>query len=455
GDAIYAAWHVEEGLLPWIAFRRSLDRGKTWEPERRVSPRAMPSAHPSLAAAGGRVHIVFVEGLPRAASRVRYARSTDAGASWDEPRGLSEDPDAAWVPTVAAAGSRLYAAWVGTGAGNEEEYFRASSDGGRTWGAILRMTSHAGNSWAPSLAADGDVVHMAWFDQKDNARTPREVERTLGEITRLVGLEPGPELPPGVLIPDPEGGAKLRTQLKAQRIATEAPGWAERGGDVRRLSACMDRLESAGRKGAPYSEKERLVDECLAIAGIAYRPDVRGEGERVFYLDAIGPKVRKEMERVQRAAPEWVARGGDPKRVEEAFRRFERAMHEAVTEWEVYYRRSDDGGATWGPEIRLTRSPGLSHRPSIAAAGRTVHVAWFDGRDGDTEIYYKASADGGRTWTPDLRLTEARGASTLPSLAADARGAHVLWVDERGGKPAIYYRRTDSGDTGLLSGLAR
>jgi hypothetical protein len=27
--------------------------------------------------------------------------------------------------------------------------------------------------------------------------------------------------------------------------------------------------------------------------------------------------------------------------------------------------------------------------PSVAAAGNTAHVVWFDRRDGDAEIYYK------------------------------------------------------------------
>src|SRR5215813_12826394 len=72
---------------------------------------------------------------------------------------------------------------------------------------------------------------------------------------------------------------------------------------------------------------------------------------------------------------------------------------------EIYYKRSTDRGTTWEPDVRLTRSDGVSEFPSLAVTGSTVHVVWSEYRDGNPEVYYKRSTDDGTSWGPDVRLT--------------------------------------------------
>jgi hypothetical protein len=107
---------------------------------------------------------------------------------------------------------------------------------------------------------------------------------------------------------------------------------------------------------------------------------------------------------------------------------------------EIYYKRSTDSGVTWGPDYRLTSTPDSSGYPSVAVSGSTIHVAWQDHRDGNNEIYYKHSTDGGATWTPDTRLTFDSAFSSLPSVAVAAETVHVVWRDDRSGNPEIYYK---------------
>jgi hypothetical protein len=116
-------------------------------------------------------------------------------------------------------------------------------------------------------------------------------------------------------------------------------------------------------------------------------------------------------------------------------------MQLAHLEWEIYYKRSADGGISWGPDVRLTRAPGRSMRPSIAVQGDDLYVVWFDDRDGNVEVYFKHSADGGTSWGKDVRLTNAPGDSMHPSVAVSHRYVHVVWFDEREGTPQIYYKR--------------
>lgn len=73
-----------------------------------------------------------------------------------------------------------------------------------------------------------------------------------------------------------------------------------------------------------------------------------------------------------------------------------RCFEEGNATRNIYYKRSIDGGASWGPPFHLTDVPEESHFPSIAVDGDTVHVMWWDKRTGSPQIFYKRSLDGFR-----------------------------------------------------------
>lgn len=113
---------------------------------------------------------------------------------------------------------------------------------------------------------------------------------------------------------------------------------------------------------------------------------------------------------------------------------------------EIMYKRSTDNGLNWGAVVRLTNNSGGSQKPSISVSGQTVHVVWYDDRDGNLEIYYLRSTDAGLTWGTDLRLTTNSGSSWYPSMDVFGSIVQVVWTDNRDGNNEIYYKRsTDAG----------
>ncbi|MBD3285302.1 hypothetical protein GF359_02710, partial [candidate division WOR-3 bacterium] len=115
---------------------------------------------------------------------------------------------------------------------------------------------------------------------------------------------------------------------------------------------------------------------------------------------------------------------------------------------EIYYKRSTDGGASWDSDTRLTNDDSTSNDPSIAISGSTVHVVWDDKRDGNRELYYKRSADGGANWGADVSLTaEDDSTSTKPIVAVSNDTVHVVWYDKRDGSFNIFYKRSTDGGT--------
>ena len=82
---------------------------------------------------------------------------------------------------------------------------------------------------------------------------------------------------------------------------------------------------------------------------------------------------------------------------------------------EIYHRASTDGGATWSEPQNLTDDPPAAlygqYFPNVSVApnGR-VDVVWWDTRDDvgirSNDVYYTYSADDGRTWSRNVRITD-------------------------------------------------
>jgi len=75
-------------------------------------------------------------------------------------------------------------------------------------------------------------------------------------------------------------------------------------------------------------------------------------------------------------------------------------------------------------------------------------MVWFDGRGAErpSNVYYTSSVDGARTWTDDRLLTSKPtptfDGTMRPSIAAAGATLHVLWADARQGPGrAAFYER--------------
>ena len=111
----------------------------------------------------------------------------------------------------------------------------------------------------------------------------------------------------------------------------------------------------------------------------------------------------------------------------------------------IYYKTSDDDGATWTEDARLTSC--CNNRPSIAQTtdGR-IWMAWYGWSTvnpagvGNWDIWYKASDDNGATWSPESLFTRFVGTDVDPDIAALASGdLGLVWSSDRALNNDIFY----------------
>lgn len=112
--------------------------------------------------------------------------------------------------------------------------------------------------------------------------------------------------------------------------------------------------------------------------------------------------------------------------------------------YEIYFKQSADGGDTWKEDKRLTYNSYASYNPSVFVSGYVMHVAWYEIYN-DYRLFYKKSLDGGISWRSDELLTNTTVGSYNPSLSVSDSVVHALWYDSRYSNTEIFYKRDPTG----------
>jgi hypothetical protein len=89
--------------------------------------------------------------------------------------------------------------------------------------------------------------------------------------------------------------------------------------------------------------------------------------------------------------------------------------------WEVMFRASNDGGATFGDKINLSNSTDTdSQNAEMIAAGNNVYVSWWETNpdNGSSESVLRVSTDNGQTFGPLLMLGTNGTISTTNNTAS-------------------------------------
>lgn len=114
------------------------------------------------------------------------------------------------------------------------------------------------------------------------------------------------------------------------------------------------------------------------------------------------------------------------------------ALYAAWTEYDgpLWFSRSTDGGNSFS---RPQRIAGDSARPARAPSlalkpHHTVYLAWTIGEDRDADIHVATSTDGGATFNAPHLVASGKGYADAPRLAVDPGGAlHLVYSESAGG----------------------
>jgi len=376
-------------LLVILVMLVTMNASAQWQPDMRLtndSNISLTSSNNSscIASNGSVVHTVWKD-YRDGNSEIYYKRSTNTGISWGADTRLTNNTADSWQPTIAVSGSVVHVVWNDNRDGNYEIYYKRSTDGGVSWGTDKRLTNNIADAYTPSVAVSGSVVHVVWSDLRDGNY----------EIYYKLSMD---------------GGVSWGTDIRlTNNTAYSYNPSVKVSGSVVHV-VCYD-----NRDGNYEIYYKRSTD-----GGLNWGIDTR-------LTNNTAPSITPSVE------------------VSGSF------LHVLWTEYrdtttEIYYKRSTDGGLSWGIDTRLTNNFATSLYPSVSVSGSAVHIVWQDDRDGNDEIYYKLSTNAGASWGTDTRLTNNFATSLYPSVAVSGSVIHVVWQDYRDGNDEIYYKRNPTGN---------
>ncbi len=354
-----------------------------WAPVRRLTWTPGETGVPAIAIGSDNIiHVVWPDDTP-GNFELYHRRSTDGGTTWSMNKRLTWTSGDSHYPAVATGpGNSIHIVWHDETPGNLEVYHKRSTDGGETWGATKRLTWTSLNSNEPDIAIDsGGTIHVVYYEYTPGA-------------------------PETYYKKSPDGGA---TWSEAKRLTWEGSSRPAisiaPGGAIHVVWACykVDNLDLYWRKspdgGATWSKIKRLTWTA---------------GDSIFQDMAVDSANRVHVV--------W--------------------YESTLSDIEIYYKRSSDGGATWSKIKRLTWTSDFSYFPVIAVdSGDGIHIVWVEEMS-NREICYKKSTNGGIAWSVLRRLTWTPGPSDSPAMAIDSgKMIHVVWWENTATNNDVYYRK--------------
>lgn len=132
---------------------------------------------------------------------------------------------------------------------------------------------------------------------------------------------------------------------------------------------------------------------------------------------------------------------------------------------DIYFNYSTDGGTTWqASDVRLDTDtpPGAegSYDPQICCSGNNVYVIWQDYRNGMPDIYFNYSTNNGASWqSSDIRVdtgdTGGTSDSFYPQICCNGSNVYAVWEDWRNGFNDIYFNYSTNGGASWQSSDTR
>jgi hypothetical protein len=362
---------------------------------------------------------------------------TPAHADWTPAKRLTWTSGDSFSPAAAVDSTNaINLVWADYTPGNSKIYFKRSEDGGATWTEGKRLTWTSGDSYEPAIALDSsDTIHVVWDSDAPGNYELFYMRSSDGGISwrapqRLTWSSGWSEYP-SIAIDSSDYVHIVWQDDKSGNLEIHAIR-STNGGTS--WSAVKRLTWTSGASGCPD-----IIRGTTNTVHIVWQEDTLGGCSAVFFKKSSdggltwGASKRLTPNAVDSLEPAVAQDSGAGVYV---------VYVSGLSRSYICYRKSTDGGTTWSPRYAITCSLGQSEYPAVAVGSDgAIHVIWDDDAPGNHEIYHEESTNGGTTWGYARRLTWSSGASILAAIAEGSGSTvHIVWEDNTPGNSEIYYK---------------
>ncbi len=366
---------------------------------------------------------------------VLLAISGLALGQWQTPVRLSDSLNSSESPfnnswAVTGSGQYVHAVWSDRRNGNDDVFYKRSTNRGMSWSSDVPLVTGSARAFHPVVAAAGTNVYVAWFDNRSGEMVYVVRSTDYGQ-TWLSEASIGTYYNEGYFPP-----CIVATGNAVYLAFAAGPG--------HNVYCCR-----STNGGSTWSSNQYI--------GYGFLPSLAVAGDTVHltFFDGFG----QYYVRSTNAGATWgtsVSLGGENSGCIAASGSNVYVFYGRNTDPDIRMRRSTDGGSTWRGDTGVVNSSGRANWVNAMASGTAVHLAWADTRTGPSQVFYRRSTDCGATWGPDTNVSNSGYDATYPNAAADGGTVYLIWSDSREGTSTeTYFSRNPTGnpwpDVGCLS----
>lgn len=342
---------------------------------------------------------------------------------------FTDDPYYDGFPSVTQTrDGRMWLVWSKSVMGNLTLFYKTSPDLGTTWSEEMNVTEPLtpGNNQNPSIiqAMDG-TIWVAWASDRPPPLPPQP---------------PFPDFnltadPASLAIPQGESDTSTITVTSMNNFSdpVELSALNEPSG----VTATLNPTQVTPPPNGTATSTLTVSVEITATPG-SYTLTVMGRGDKMMHFADIALEITGTGGSDGGALASSLSSSPDV----------------IIEDYEIYYKTSNDGGATWSNDTLLTNNNFDDLCPSIfQLKNGTIFMVWQSLESGNQDIYCKTTLDG-TVWSNTTQLTTYSGHDRAPSVTQTKDGKiWITWATDRTGDNEIFYKTYDglswSADTRL------
>jgi len=398
GSNVYVVWRDNSSGNDDIYFSTSADNGTTFNGIENLSNNDGRSDKSQIAAVGVNVYVVWRDNSS-GNDDIYFKRSSDTGNSFSIAENLSNNNGSSADPQITATGNNVYIVWSDDTSGNGDTYFKSSADNGTSFSFLKNLSRNLdGPEHFPQVKATGNNVYLVWQDE-----TPEK-----GRIRFRASNDNGNDFSITKVLSQKNEVNANSPQLAVSENTVYVV-WEDnsRSGNDTSPSKNFDLFFRASTDGASNFTNTKVLTKN---PGDSFDPQIAASGENMYAV--------------------WEDNT---------------AGNDTSLNWDVRFRGVLYNGANTTDTKILSENIGeVADFPQIAVLETNLYVVWSDlyirTYPGMFEIFFTFSKDEGRNFSQAVNLSSNQGSSTFPRIAASEDHAYIVWSDTTTGNGDIYFR---------------
>jgi hypothetical protein len=341
------------------------------------------SVYPQTAASKNNVYVVWSESTQSSTDNnydIYFKASSDGGKTFGRTINLSDNPSFSEHPQIAAVENNVYVVWTDNTSGHKEVLFKMSTNQGKAFGKVLTISDENTNAYHPEITASGTNVFVIWnnldADKGNHIMLRHSIDGgSIFDSKMEIGV-----------------GVKDSFPKVAADDSNFFVVWDVKGYDNNTkvmYKNGQDNNASLNNKTVDLNQGKNGGESQILSKGnhilVSWTSNSGKEGNELSLVksDDFGLSFGNITK---------VSNGSKSSNVETVmvnnnlFVVWQESVHDAE---EILLKKSTDRGITFSQTLDLSNNDGISECPSIAATEGKLHIVWQDKSAGNNEVFYK------------------------------------------------------------------